>query len=486
MQVSLRPFQTDAVYNIKASFREGYRAPLLVLPTGAGKTVVFCHIAEAAGARGNQVLILVHRQELLSQTSEHLTRLGVPHGLIAPGHSPTGDMLQVASVQTLVRRIGKSRINPKLIIIDEAHHSAAGTWRKILGHYSTAMLLGVTATPIRMDGSGLGLHCGGFYDRLICGPSVADLIALGYLALPIVYRPSLGVDLSGLKIRMGDYVAEDMAQVLDKPTITGCAIDHYRRICPGVPAIAFCANVKHAEHVAEQFNTAGIAAAALTGDMVDSVRKYRINALATGGIKVLTSCEIVSEGTDIPVVTACIMLRKTASLGMYLQQAGRCLRPHPDKTNSIILDHVGNFFQHGLPDDTREWTLDAPRVKRGKKDSEPTIALRQCQSCYAVFRPPLAFCPQCGAEYKTAAREIEQIDGELIKIEREEREAQQKFEKKKEQWEAKSLEDLLEVAKKRGHPTQWAHIVYNARREKERKRMQMHAPQKILGKMRAA
>jgi superfamily II DNA or RNA helicase len=268
--------------------------------------------------------------------------------------------VQVASVQTLARRLGKTRINPALIIIDEAHHACAGSWRNILSAFPRARLLGVTATPCRLDGQGLGKSSGGYFDRLIQGPSVRELINAGHLAQPIVYAPPVGADFSGVHVRMGDYVAEEQAAALDKPTITGCAIDHYRRICPGVPAIAFCASVKHAEHVAEQFDAAGFPAVSLDGTLDSKTRKHRIAALANGQIKILTSCEIISEGTDIPVVTACIMLRRTMSTGLYLQQAGRCLRPHPQKTNSIILDHVGNVFQHGFPDDDREWALDAP------------------------------------------------------------------------------------------------------------------------------
>lgn len=471
MRVSLRPYQQQAVENLRTAYRGGNNAPLLVLGTGSGKTVIFCHIAESAAQRGNSILILVHRAELLRQTSEHLDRLGVAHGIIAPGYTTTGSQVQIASVQTLVRRLDRIKINPRLIIVDECHHANAGTWRKIIGHFSRANLLGVTATPCRLDGSGLGVKSGGYFDCMVEGPSVADLIAGGYLAPPVVYAPPVGADLDGLHIRAGDYVAEEMAAALDKPTITGCAIDHYKRICPGVPAIAFCASVEHAEHVSAQFNAAGIPAADLNGKMTDAVRKYRIKALATGGIRVLTSCDIISEGTDIPVVTAAILLRRTMSTGLYLQQVGRVLRPHPGKTNSIILDHVGNTFMHGFPDDVREWDLNAQRQKRGKRDQEPVVQIRQCQTCYAVFKPPVAICPQCGALYAVASRELEQVNGELVKLSREQVVAQKRL-ARLEQGQAETLDELLFVAKQRGYKPSWAHIVFNNRMAKRAARME--------------
>jgi superfamily II DNA or RNA helicase len=379
----------------------------------------------------------------------------------------TGDTVQIASVQTLVRRLGKIRIDPRLIIIDEAHHSRAGSWAEIIRHYPAANLLGVTATPVRLDGSGLGTATGGFFDCMVEGPTVAQLITMGYLARPIVYAPPIGADFAALHTRAGDYVQEELAAAVDKPTITGCAIDHYKRICPGVPAIAFCASVKHAEHVAQQFNDAGIPAASLDGTLLDGMRKARIQALKDGTIRVLTSCDIISEGTDIPVVTAAILLRRTLSLGLYLQQVGRCLRPHPGKTNSIILDHVGNTFMHGFPDDDRVWDLNAQRAKRGNREAEQKIVVRQCQTCFAVFRPPVSICPQCGAAYQTNARDLEQVSGELVKISRDEIMEQSK-KKKIDERHADSLEQFLQIARDRGYNPSWAHIRWNLRQSRQR------------------
>jgi len=465
MLVTLRNYQSEAVDKIKAAYHQGYKAPLLALSTGSGKTIIFCNITERTAIKGNTVCILVHRQELLRQTSDHLTLLGVSHGLIAPGHSMTGDPIQIASVQTLARRLHRMKA-PALIIIDECHHTPAGTWKKILSTWSSSRILGVTATPIRLDGKGLGMGAGGFFDTLIQGPDTRWLIDNNFLSQPLVYAPPTNVDLKGIRTQCGDYEKHELAFRMDKPTITGDAIKHYLRLCPNAPAILFAASVKHAEHSAEQFNAAGIPAASLTGEISDSMRKHRIESLANGAIKVLTSCEIISEGTDIPVVTAAILLRPTQSTGMFLQQCGRALRPYPGKTNAIILDHVGNCLRHGLPDDPRAWELNVGIMpSRGAKKSGPLI--KTCQKCYAVYSRFMEACPQCGYVNEANEREIKQVDGELEQLTSEQLE---KMRQRRQQGMVTDLAGLLAVARQRGYNPAWAHHVFNGRKAREFKR----------------
>lgn len=407
MRVVLRDYQQSAVGQVRATFAFGRKAPLLVLPTGGGKTVCFCYVAEQAAAKGRRVLILVHRQELLRQCSAALDRLGVEHGLIAAGCTFRPHAVQVASVQTLVRRLTRLDWRPDLIVIDEAHHAVAGSWRKVIVHYASAKLLGVTATPVRLDGKGLR----DVFDDIVVGPTIADLTAMGYLSPTRVYAPPSKVDFKGIRTRNGDYDIRDLGRVMDAPSITGDAVEHYSRICPGVPAIAFCATVEHARHVAEQFRAAGFRAESLDGSMDSSTRAGLINDLGKGLLHVLTSCEIVSEGTDIPVVTAAILLRPTKSEGLYLQQVGRVLRTAEGKTHAIILDHVGNVMQHGLPEEEREWTLDGKKKREGK--AAPSV--RQCPKCFAAH-PPAPKCPCCGHQYIGEKREIEEVAGELVQV----------------------------------------------------------------------
>jgi superfamily II DNA or RNA helicase len=231
--VTLRDYQAKAVNDIRTAYQYGRRAPLFVLPTGGGKTVLFTYIAQNAAERGKRVLILVHRVELLRQTSKALRGFGVRHGLINPQYTPEYTApVQVASVQTIINRIGKMPFTPDLIIIDEAHHATASTWRKVINAYPKARLLGVTATPVRSDGTGLGIDAGGMFDTLIEGPSTRALMDMGYLVEPTIYAPKDRLDLSGVRTKMGDYDKKQLGELMDKPRITGDAVAHYKRRCP--------------------------------------------------------------------------------------------------------------------------------------------------------------------------------------------------------------------------------------------------------------
>ena len=460
MKLTLRDYQHSAVADVRAAYADGCRAPLLTLPTGGGKTVIFSYIAERAGAKGNRVLILVHRRELLRQTSRTLDDFGVSHGMIAAGMTMDHhQQVQIASVQTLVRRLERLRWAPDLIVVDEAHHATGKTtWGNVLAHYPEAKILGVTATPQRLDGQGLGVEAGGIFDRLITGPTVSQLTAAGHLSPAVVFAPRAMVDLSGIHTRAGDYATNEVAEAMDKPTITGDAVAHYRQHCSGEPAIAFCASVAHAEHVAASFQAAGFRAASIDGGMDADLRAQHIEDLGAGRLHVLTSCEIVSEGTDIPIVSAAILLRPTQSLGLYLQQVGRVLRPAPGKRRAVILDHVGNCFRHGLPDDDREWSLEG-REKRPAAASD-AMPVRQCGECYHVHRPA-PVCPRCGYVYPVQSREVEEVEGELEQVDV----AEIRRAAKREQARAKSIEDLVELGRARGYknPHAWARFVWQAR-----------------------
>ena len=462
--IKLRDYQDRDVQVLRQRFAQGFKAPLYVLSTGGGKTFVFSYISMNAVDKGNRVLILVHRQELLRQSSESLDSLVVAHGLIAPKHNQTYDMVQVASVQTVIRRLDKIH-RPDLIVVDEAHHAAAGSWRKIIEHFEGVPILGVTATPYRLDGKGLGVNSGGYFDCMVQGPSISELIRDGYLSKPRVYAPPTDLILDDIKTRMGDYAKDDLIKAVDKPKITGSAVEHYSRICPGKPAIAFCVSIAHAEHVAAEFKAAGFRAASIDGNMDDGQRKSLITALGRGNLDVLCSCEIISEGTDIPVVAAAILLRPTQSLSLYLQQVGRALRPYPGKKSAIILDHVGNCLRHGLPDEDREWSLDGDpnRGKSGKK-AETGIRVQQCPKCYAVH-PPGPKCHQCGHVYSSDELIPEVGEGELEEISADEL-ARIKRRRNIKVGQAKTLEELRQVGKELGYKDGWAWYTYNQRKKR--------------------
>jgi superfamily II DNA or RNA helicase len=452
--ITLREYQQELVGRIRDAFRRGRRSPMVVAPTGSGKTVLFSYISHGTAAKGNRVLILVHRQELIDQTAKTLRAFGVPHGIIAAGRS--GDrhqQVQVASVQTIVRRPGIFR--PDLIIVDECHHASAGSWLKVIAANPQARILGFTATPERLDGKGLG----SVFDEMILGPSVAWLIENGHLCKPRYFAPPVVADLSRIHMRGGDFAKDELASIMDSKAIIGDAVDHYRRICPGSPAIAFCVSVDHARHTAAQFQAAGFRAATIDGSMDREARRDIVAALADGRIHVMTSCEIVSEGFDIPLVTAAILLRPTASLGLHLQQIGRVLRPAPGKDRAIILDHVGNCGRHGYAETEREWSLEG-RDKKKRAKQESSVEMRQCPSCY-LCHEPAPICPECGHVYEIQRRELETVAGELVEIDPE----IERRERKKEQGACQSMDDLIALGRKRGmrNPAGWARYVWQAR-----------------------
>lgn len=465
MEIKLRPYQEKLVKELRGSFAEGFKSPLLVLPTGGGKTFVFAYITLLVKARGFKVLILTHREELWQQASDSLDALGIEHGIIAPkfGYSP--DPVKVASIQTLVRRMEKIPDYPDFIIIDEAHHATTlNMWGKIIEKYPNANILGVTATASRLDGTGLGVKSGGVFDKMVLGPHMIELQQMGFLCEYDYYLPpTKGIDLSDVDSVGGDWAKGKLGKAMDKPVITGCAVDHYNSICPGEPAIAFCASVAHAQHVAEQFKESGYKAICLDGKMDKTQRKAAIKALGEGNLDVITSCDIISEGTDIPIVTVAILLRPTKSLGLFLQQVGRVLRPAPGKDKAIILDHVGNFYLHGHPNKKQDWDLNATKkTRRRKKDPEELEPLqyKTCEKCFKPFTGGSS-CPHCGHIHVVKTRELTEKEGTLEKIEDEK---QRKIKaNRREQGKATTLVDLLLLAKRKGHKEGWAKHIYKSR-----------------------
>ncbi len=394
----LRPYQKE---NVEAIWKhvEAGTDTLYVLPTGGGKTTSFTSLTNAWTGRRKRVWILVHRRELLSQASADLQKLGVEHGRVAPGRMMTPDLVQVASVDTILSRLAE--LAPHLervdrVIVDEAHHAVAGKWDTVRRAMRNATCLGVTATPYRTDGQGLGTA----FRTAVVGPSVADLTSMGYLTPATVYAPPQKADLSQVRKRGKDFNVNDLAAVMDKPEVTLAAIEHYRKLCDGAPAVVFCPTVEHARHVAEQFSAAGYRSAAVDGNTPEGERDGAIKGLGNGRVQILASCDIISEGTDIPVVTAAILMRLTDSTGLYQQQVGRVLRAAKGKDRAIIIDEVGNVARHGMHDAVRPWTL-AGGIKAMERSVEATW---RCRSCWTRSAAESA-CPTC-SKARPATRRV--------------------------------------------------------------------------------
>ncbi len=379
--ITLRPYQDQCIAGLRGAFRDGFHSPLLVSPTGSGKTVMFSYLTSRLTDAHQRIVLLAHREELLDQISRTLSAFAVPHGIISAGSTyDRRHLAHVASVFTLARRLDRVEV-PDYVIVDEAHHGVAGsTWGKVLAYWRQRnprlRVIGVTATPERLSGEGLGET----FDTMILGPTTRALIDLQALAPYRLFAPRQAVDLSSIGKQGGDFKRGEAAAAMDKPQIIGDAAGHYRKLCDGAPAVAFCVSVEHAEHTADQFRSLGYRAVSIDGKMDRGLRRNIIGDFGRGQINVLTSCDLISEGFDVPGIVAGILLRPTWSLSLYLQQVGRALRPKPGGESAIILDHVGNSARHGMPDDERDWSLLGRDGQRKTKASE--AACRQCEQCW--------------------------------------------------------------------------------------------------------
>lgn len=450
----LRDYQQDLISRTAAALRRN-RAVIIQSPTGSGKTALAVRMLAGARAKGNRCLFLVHRKELMAQTSAALWDQHIEHGLIAAGRSMSRLPIQVGTIQSVANRL--DRIPPPDIIVpDECHRSVSPTFRKVIDAFPRAKVVGLTATPERTDGHGLG-H---LYDEIIEGPSMRWLIDHGYLCDYRLLGPKTSVDTSGLHSRAGDYVASEVQAAVDKPRIIGDAVTMYRTHAMGRRCMAFCAGIKHSLHVCEQYRAAGIQAEHIDGMSTDRERSGALGRFRRGETLVLCSVQLAIEGLDIPAVEVVQQLRPTQSLIVYMQSIGRGLRPSPGKRELMILDHVDNWRRHGLPDDDREWSLEWREQKRAADDED--IQVRQCPQCYHIYRLA-AKCPYCNAQAPTKPRAgPEQVDGELAEIDKE----RERMERRREQARARTIEELVELGVRRGlkSPAAWAAHTYMARR----------------------
>lgn len=465
--IELRPYQQDAVSGVSKAFLRT-DTPLLVLPTGGGKTVIFSYLSWRIVTAGKRVMILAHRDELLEQIWQSLRNFKVSAQIVAGG-MPYDQryMAHVASVFTIARRLGKIAV-PDWLIIDEAHHVTPNTvWGRVIAALRELnpklKILGVTATPCRLSGEGLGETFG----EMVLGPTPAELIDDGWLSKYRMFGPPAGerVDMSQARGRSaGDWTIKDKNAAVDKPRIYGSAVKHYQAHCPGRAGLAFCPSVESAQHTAEAFSAAGFSALSIDGKMEKRLRRQAVRDFSSGQLQVLTSCALVSEGFDVPGIVAAFLLNPTLSTSKCLQEYGRALRPAPGKAEALIFDHVGNSMTHGLPDDDREWTLAGTRKK--KKSDVEDFAVKQCPRCYMVLRPSAVVCPGCGNKFTVKPRAIETVEGELSEVDIAAARRIARFEAVKERTDAKTFEDLVALGKEKGYKPNWATHVHLARQKK--------------------
>jgi DNA repair protein RadD len=452
--IELRPYQIEVIDKVATA---GNRRVILVAPTGAGKTVIGAEIIKTAVGAGKRVLVLAHTREIIRQTSLKLYGYDIEHGIIAAGLVANPERpVQVASIQTLWTRAMRLDRMPlpsaDLLLVDEAHHCPAHTYRKIIGAYPNAVLLGLTATPCRGDGRGLG----GIFDVIVECPQVAELFAQKYLVRTRVYAP-VDPDLRGVETRHGDYVESQLAGRMDRADLVGDIVAHWHKHGERRKTVCFAVNVAHSVHIRNEFVKSGVRAEHVDGSTPKTERDAILARLATGEAELATNCMVLTEGWDLPVVSCCILARPTKKMGLYRQMIGRVLRPAEGKFNAIVLDHSGAVFRHGFVEDPVDWTLNPE-----KRAASPTHTARlagssrsrlvECRKCASVRTAGLA-CEHCGYFPQPKPDAVVFTDGDLGLVDRNRRAPSASSDPhERMRWHA----ELTYIANERGYKSGWA------------------------------
>lgn len=399
--LTLRNYQTETIDQVYQSMRHGHRRIIVQQPPRTGKTVIMAEIARRATAKGSRVWFVIHRKEVLAQAKVTFIQQGVDMHLATMG-----------MVQTLTRRVNKLP-QPQLILIDEAHHALAKSYKRILAAFPNAYVLYFTATPVRLGHDQLDQ----ISDDIVTGKSIQWLTENHFLA-PFKYYALSDIDRSKLKKSHGDYSSASMDDAIDHQ-IYGNIVHQYQRLANGKQAVVYCHSINSAKEVVEQFKKIGISAKEVDGDTPTKERDAIVENFRQQKTMILANVNLFTEGVDLPNVDCVIMARPTSSLALYLQFSMRCLNPRKGKT-AIIIDHVDNYLTHGLPDDEHDWSQAiVTKDKRKNKSNTSAPAICQCKYCFGVFyRKEIKGnrCPLCGAELKSAVKDYKVVNVDLQEI----------------------------------------------------------------------
>ena len=433
--VKLYPDQQALEQKIHAAWAKGHRNVLAVLPTGGGKTVIFSKILADEQVPS---IAIAHRQELVAQISLALARNGVRHRIIGPesvaqicrrqhiselqkNYIEPGAAVAVAGVDTLVRLDGKAgwMKQIKLVVQDEAHHVLkVNKWGVAAGMFPNAKMLGVTATPVRADGKGLGRHVDGLFHILVEGPTMRELIDRGRLTEYRIFAPvTVDLNLGDVPISAGgDFSPQKLAVAVHKSHIVGDVVKSYERFANGKLGVTFAVDVQSATEIAKAYRDAGIPAEVVTAETDPAYRAAILRKFRNRQLLQLVNVDLFGEGFDLPAIEVVSMARPTQSFSLYCQQFGRALRLLEGKTHAIVIDHVGNVIRHGLPDAPRVWTLDG-RDRRASSKKSDVVPVRTCVKCVSAYEAYLIKCPYCGNVPEPAARSTpEAVDGDLAEL----------------------------------------------------------------------
>lgn len=457
--IQLRGYQQKLSNEIFDAWAGGLDNVLGILPTGGGKTATFSDIILNRDAPS---CAIAHRQELVGQISLALARNGVRHRITGPSkviklcvnqhmeelgrsYFDPNSWHAVAGVDTLIRRHDELRDwtkHVKLWVEDEAHHVLTNNkWGKSVLMFPNAQGLGVTATPCRADGRGLGREFGGVFDEMIEGPTMRELIDMGYLTDYRIFTPPSDFHRPTIVGASGDYTRDGMRKATKESKIVGDVVEHYLRIAKGKLGVTFVPDLETAREVAAQFNASGVPAEVVSSESTDEERINALRKFKNRQLLQLVNVDLFGEGFDLPAIEVVSFARPTESLSLYIQQFGRVLRlllerhisvnweqltpearkqavANSTKPFGIIIDHVGNVERHRLPDARREWTLER-RQSRGSsipKDGIPPMWT--CRECLGSWEKIHTACLDCGTPRPepTSRSGPEFVDGDLVEL----------------------------------------------------------------------
>ena len=376
--IQLRDYQRTAIDAAKELLSDN---PILVAPCGAGKSLMGATLVRELGV---PALWLAHRKELIDQAAKELRAQGLSTGIIMSGYERSASaQVQVASVQTLVRR---DMPKAELIVIDECHRSPADTYQTILQNYPFTPRLGLTATPFRLDGRGLGE----LFGEIIVAAYTDELCEAGVLHRPKVWA-SKSPDLRGLKVVAGDYNLKGLSERTNTEELNADIVKTWLKHAQGRRTVVFAVDIAHSQAITQAFQGAGIAAEHIDGGTPGEERDAILDRLREGKTKIVSNCMILTEGWDLPALECAIIARPTASLNLHIQCIGRVMRACPGKNGATVLDHTGNHHVHGLITRRLNYTLGNEKVGH----AEP-LGLRRCRGCGLFFEINSFACPECG------------------------------------------------------------------------------------------
>lgn len=441
--IILRHDQNILKHDVLNDWNRGAQNVLAVLSTGGGKSVIASDIVLDGFRINKQQAVIAHRNELVGQMSIHIADRGIQHRIVGSTKTVTritrahrkkygrsfvnpSARTAVVGVDTLVARTDELKqwaAQTDQWIIDEAHHVLrSNKWGKAVELFPNARGLGLTATPWRTDGCGLGREYEGVFDSMCVGPEMRFLIGIGAIADFEIVCPTSDIVVDDGEVgASGDWSNVKLATAAEKSHIVGDAVNAYCQYAWGKQAICFATDVKAAGKIAAKFNDMGIRAASLSAQTDETVREKYVDEFKDGILKVLVNVDLFDEGFDVPACEVVIMARPTMSLGKYRQMVGRALRSMPGKRFGLIIDLVSNVIRHKLPDRVIPWTL-ARRDKRGKQEADPDeIPLTVCKHCTKPFERFLTVCPHCGLAPplpEPASRTVATVDGDLVLLDK--------------------------------------------------------------------